>query len=178
MEISKEELQQILATAVGAAVAEVKKMNPIEQEQFDKQVEEKKRKRQFMAYLGRIEEEAMRRRRFGCSHSRWPSGHKLAGHPCPRGQGEWTTGGQMHGKGIATVICTRCATTWIFRASADETQAIIDGGLAGMAPPDESVCLHQRCNWCSEFFTHKEFSEHDVKACKAKAESFSEPILA
>lgn len=177
MEISKEELQQILATAVGAAVAEVKKMNPLEEEKFKKEMELKKRRDMMQVEMGRIEEESARRKRFGCSHSRYPNGHRLAGHPCPKGQGEWVTGGQMHSKGVASIICLRCGTAWLFKPDADEVQAIIDGGLVGMAPPNESKCLMQRCSWCNDFMTPAEFSTHDVKACKAKYEHVPEPVL-
>ena len=170
MEISKEELQQILATAVGAAVAEVKKMNPLEEEKFHKEMELKKRRNRMQVEFAKIEEEAARRKKFGCTHSRYPSGHRLAGNMCPRGQGEWMTSGQVNSKGIASMICVRCASVWLFKVNTEEMQNIIDGGLAGVAPPEESVCLHQRCYWCSDFFTQDEYKAHDKDACKAKAE--------
>lgn len=176
MEISKEELQNLLAAAIAAGVAESKKMNPLEEEEFKKQMELKRRRDMMQVEMGRIEEEAAKRKRYGCSHSRYANGHKLAGHPCPKGQGEWVTNGQMHSKGVASLICQRCGTAWIFRPDADEVQAIIDGGLSGMAPPDDSKCLGQRCSTCNEFFTPGEYESHNKVACKAKYEHI--PALA
>lgn len=177
MEISKEELQQLMSSVIGVALAESKKMNPLEQKAFDEQIEKDKRRRMMMVQLGKIEEEAARRKKYGCTHSRHPSGHKLAGHPCPRGQGEWVTGGQLHSRGIASVICLRCATTWLFRPRQEDIQGIIDGGLAGVAPPDDDSCLSQRCRSCSEFFTQDEYEAHDKDACKAKIDSLDSLLV-
>jgi hypothetical protein len=85
--------------------------------------------------LGKIEEEARERRKNGCTHTRHALGTKLAGHAAPRGQGEWTTGGQMHGDGTATITCTRCAYQWRFLPNHTEREYTQDSGLLGAAPP-------------------------------------------
>jgi hypothetical protein len=133
--LTKQDLVDIVAAAVSAA----NKLNPIEQRKLDEELASQKRKNLAAVEMGRIEEESMRRRRDGCSHSRYSMAQgKLGGHAAPKGQGEWTTGGQLHGNGTATLICTRCSWTWTFEPTRQERDFIEQQGMLGMAPPPES----------------------------------------
>lgn len=131
--ISKEDLKDILAAAIGAAKA----MNPLEEKAYKEKLAQEERKAKMVVALGRVEEEAALRKRNGCSHSRHASG-KLAGHACPKGQGEWVTSGQMHSNGKATMVCERCSTTWHWEPTVAERDYIENAGMLGMAPPEES----------------------------------------
>lgn len=172
MEISKEDLQKLLREVVAGAVAEARRMNPLEQRKYDEDLKREQRRREMMVELGRIEDAARARRKYGCSHQRYPaSAGKLAGHPCPNGQGEWTTGGQPHTGGLISLICTRCSTIWVWRATGEEYQFAVDTGMAGMAPPMESRCLSECCPWCNKMFTKDELKEHDPSKCHSRRQA-------
>src|SRR5215469_43192 len=159
IEMTPEQLQAILKAAVGEAVAQATKMNPIQQKQYDEEIAKEKRKNAMMHQLGKIEEEAARAKRDSCSHMRIAAG-KNAGMSAPRGAmgEEWCTGGQAYQDGTAMVICLRCSSTWRFRPSAEDYSAILQNGLLGaMPPPDEYVlcdgCLELKAKCrCAELF--------------------------
>lgn len=182
--LSKEQFQQLLEAVKGnqspdqmqkiveAAVLAARTLNPLEQKSMDERLALEKRRSRMQVEFGRIEEEAMRRKKFGCSHRRWPQGHKLAGHSCPRGQGEWTTGGQLTGRlgRVATMVCLRCGWTWAFRTTAEEAVDIGENGLLGVAPPPDDRLLSESCIYCNEPFTKSEYAHHDIEACRLKHE--------
>jgi len=155
MSITPEQLQEILRTVV----AESKRLNPIEQKEFDEKMKAEKRRLEMVKTMGQIEEQAQRNKRNGCSHMRYPAtAGKLSGMSAPRGGlgAEWTTGGQAYQDGTAVIICTRCSTTWRFRPSADYYAVILQNGLGGSPPPpqEETICegcfmLRAHCD-CAE----------------------------
>src|SRR5215472_9666368 len=127
IELTPQALQDLLRTAIAEAVSQATKLNPIEQRKLDEEMERERRKNAMMLQLGRIEEEAERRRKAGCTHKRFPaSAGKLAGQSAPRDAvgAEWATGGQAYQDGTAMVICLRCSSTWLFRPDANYYNAI------------------------------------------------------
>jgi hypothetical protein len=138
VQLSEEQLTRLLTAAVKAAQTP----NVLELREIEKQVEADKRRSLMAVEMGRAEEENMRRRKDGCSHSRYPmSMGKLGGHACSKGNGEWTTGGQLCGRDPQTgrpravLICTRCSWTWTFEPTMQELDYIEQSGLMGFAPP-------------------------------------------
>jgi hypothetical protein len=130
--LSKEDLSKLLEAAIRAAKAP----NVLEQKAIDEAIEKEKRRNLLMKELGKAEQETMLRRKNGCSHSRHPQGSgKRAGQPAPRGQGEWTTGGQLVGRDLAVLCCLRCAWTWQWQPTYEEREFILNEGMLGMAPP-------------------------------------------
>jgi hypothetical protein len=130
-------MEQVLEI-VKTFAAESKKMNPIEQKKYDDEIKAEERRKMMMVELGKAEEQAMINRKNGCSHSRHSmSAGKLGGHSCAKGAGEWTTGGQIHSDGTATMVCTRCSWTWHWQPTAREREYIDNAGMLGMAPPSE-----------------------------------------
>jgi hypothetical protein len=131
--------KQDLIDIVSAAVAASHQLNPIEQRKYEQELQAQKRRDLAAINLAKIEEENMRNRKNGCSHSRYPMAMgKLGGHNCPKGQGEWTTGGQLHSQDLATMICQRCSWTWQFKPTKAEYEYIEQNGMMGMTPPDDS----------------------------------------
>lgn len=163
-------LKDLLPGLMEATVRAVKAPNPVEERQMKEQLENDKRRMQAMLYFSRAQAEADWTKKHGCTHSRYANGHRQAGHPCPKGQGEWVTQAQVHGHGIASVICLRCSTIWLWKATADELQAILDGNLAGAAPPLEERCLSECCLYCHKMFSKAEFAEHDQETCQRRME--------
>jgi hypothetical protein len=142
--ISPEQLQELLKTAI----AEATKLNPIEQRKLDEELQKDRRRNQMMIQLGKIEEEAARRKRDGCSHMRHPAGSgKLAGQSAAKGSlgAEWCTGGQAYQDGLAMVICLRCSSTWLFRPDSNYYNAILQNGLLGEAPPSDEMTICPGC---------------------------------
>jgi hypothetical protein len=136
--------KQDLIEIVSAAVAAAHQLNPIEQRKYEQELQAQKRKDLAAVQLAKIEEENLRNRKNSCSHSRYPMAMgKLGGHNCPKGQGEWTTGGQMHDDDTATMICQRCSWTWHWKPALQERQYIEQNGMMSMAPPDESRLIKQ-----------------------------------
>ena len=130
--LTEDQLSRIIETAVKAA----RSPNVLEQRQIDEQIAADKRRSQMMVELGKTEEQAMKEKRDRCTHSRHPmTAGKFGGHPAPKGQGEWTTGGQMLGRKKAVLICTRCSYTWVFEPTDTEAEYIEQSGLQGFAPP-------------------------------------------
>lgn len=103
--LSREDLQALLEAVVKAAKAP----NALEQKAIDAEVERDRRRTMLMIELAKIEEQKQIARKNGCSHERYPQGHRHAGHPAPRGIGEFTTGGQLTGRELATLVCLRCS---------------------------------------------------------------------
>jgi hypothetical protein len=138
VQLSEEQLTRLLTAAVKAAQTP----NVLEQKEIEKAIEADKRRTLMAVEMGKAEEEHMRRRKEGCSHSRYPmSMGKLGGNPCQRGTGEWTTGGQLCGRNPQTgapralLICQRCAWTWQWEPNVQELDHIQETGLLGFAPP-------------------------------------------
>jgi len=157
--MTKEELAQVMsafaetlkadrATQVedlAAAIRAVRAPTVLEQKEIDAALEREKRKAKAMVELAKAEEEHMRRRKFGCSHMRYPEGGPRAGLDCPKGTaaGQWTTGGQVHGNGTATTLCLRCGWTWTWKPSFSELEYINSNGLLGQAPPPADRVIHE-----------------------------------
>lgn len=141
--MSPAQLQDMLI----AVLRESKKLNPVEQRELDNQLAADKRRNQMQAQLGRIEAEAIKRKKDQCSHQAYPAGHKLAGHSCRRGEGNWVTGGQAYQDGTAMLICLRCSSTFHFRPTPEYFNQILQNGLLGEAPPPPEQCL---CSSCRE----------------------------
>lgn len=142
--ITPEQLQELLR----AVVMESKKLNPLEQKEFDEKMAQERRKARMVADLGRAEEEAMKAKRNGCSHMRWPAtAGKNAGHSAPRGAlgAEWCTGGQAYQDGTAATICMRCSTVWRFKPTPEYYTAIVQNGLLGEAPPSDEHIICEGC---------------------------------
>lgn len=162
--MTQEQFNQLLE-ALGSS----KKMNPLEEIQYQQQVEAQKRA-QLMREGVQAEEQSQQRRKASCTHSRYPmSAGARGGLPCPKGQGEWTTGGQTLNNRHIVLICTRCARTWKWEATPEQLQAANDGGLLGIAPPSEDICL-QDCAYCNKPVKSKDLAEHEAQ-CKAALES-------
>lgn len=140
--LTKDELQELLSNAVAAAIGAAKALNPLEQKKYDEALAADERRKQMMVALGKIEEESARRKKEGCSHCRWPmSAGRNAGSAAPKGQGEWCTSGQIHGYDTIGLICQRCGTVWVYRATPQELEYAQQAGLLGMAPPPDSRLL-------------------------------------
>lgn len=149
---SYEQVQSMIKTAVESAVGAMNKMNPIEQRKFDEDMDREHRRNQMVLQLGKIEEEAAKRRKEGCTHLRYAAmSGKHAGEMAPKGSqmSEWMTGGQAYQNGLASLICLRCQTVWLFRPTMEYYNAIIQNGLYGEAPPSPE---HEICIGC---FEHK-----------------------
>lgn len=165
MEITHQQLQDMMAKTVAAAIAEMKKPNALELRQIEEAEAAEKRRAQMVKALGQAEAEAMRKRKSGCTHSVWPnSAGRLAGHSAPRGEGQWCTGGQQHGDGTISVICLRCANTWTFKATNEELQSVPDSGLLGAPVPPAERWI-QTCGYCNQPITgDKEYQKH-IETC-------------
>jgi hypothetical protein len=148
VEISQEALQELLKTVVAAAIAESKKLNPLDQKKYEEALAQEERRAKMIVQMGKIEEAAQIAKKNGCSHCRWPANSgKHAGYAAPRGQGEWTTGGQAYQDGTAVMVCSRCATTWRFRPTSEYYNYIIQNGMLSDPPPPDDQCL---CDGCLE----------------------------
>jgi hypothetical protein len=134
--INEDQLASVFAKAVEAAVKAARAPNAKEQREIDEEISAQKRKLIMIKELGKAEQEAMDRKKHGCSHSRFSmASGKLGGHACAKGQGEWTTGGQALDRKKAILICTRCSYTWTFEPDENEWAFIQDTGLMGFPPP-------------------------------------------
>ena len=134
--LTPSQLKDIIETAVKAASAP----NALEQKHLDEEMERERRKSSLAVMLAKVEEEARWRKQNSCSHSC----NDKTGESVPRGTGRWTTGGQIHGDDVATLICQRCATTWRFKPTLAEREYILNGpGLLGYAPPPLDRCLNR-----------------------------------
>jgi len=133
---SKDQFQQFLDKL---AEASQQRMNPLEEKKYKEEMEREKRRLAMQMESARIEIEKTNRRKYGCTHTR-----DKEGNSAPRGQGTWTTSGQVHGDDTITLICMRCGTDWHFKGSPNERDLAVNGphGLLGMAPPDESRVIN------------------------------------
>lgn len=147
VEMSKEQLQELLSTAVRSGVSgameHLTRMNPIEQRKFDDETAKDRRRDMLGVELGKAEEESTRRKQNGCTHSV----DRQTGEPVARGTGKWITGGQAYQDGTASLLCLRCNRTWRFRPSSEQYAAIVQVGMYGFAPPDLESTI---CNGCLE----------------------------
>lgn len=149
-----EQVQQLIKTAVETAITSAKALNPVEQKRFDEEMERDRRRTQMMIQLGKVEEEAAYRRKNGCTHKRYNmSAGKHGGEMAPRdaSNADWMTGGQAYQNGLASLICLRCQTVWMFRPTPEYYSAIMQNGLYGEAPPPEKDTL---CIGCLELKNH------------------------
>lgn len=142
--LTKEGLQELLK----AVLSENNKLNPIEQKQLEEQMQKEHRRSMLVVELGKQEEEKERRQKLGCSHRRDPETGDSVSKDSPIGQ--WTTGGQAYQNGLASIICTRCSTTWLFKPSPDYYAIILQNGLMRVAPPPAHQCY---CYGCLEMKT-------------------------
>ena len=134
--ITASQLQNIIESAVKAASAP----NALEQKRLDEEMDRERRKARLAVELAKVEEEARWRKQNSCSHSC----NDKTGQSVARGTGRWTTGGQIHGDDVATLICQRCSTTWRFKPTHEEREYILNGpGLMGYAPPPMERCINR-----------------------------------
>jgi hypothetical protein len=148
--LTKDDLKDLITAATTAAVAAAMRPNAKEQKEIDDQIAADKRKSLMMVEMGKAEQEAMDRKKYGCSHSRHPmSAGKLGGHNCRKGTGEWTTGGQFCGKNPKTgvpyayLVCTRCSFGWKWEPNVQELEYLQENGFMGLEPPEESRLLKE-----------------------------------
>src|SRR6516225_8112842 len=144
LNISPEQLQEILKTVLQQA----NQLNPIEQRKLDEELAREHRRNLLMVELGKQEELKELRKRNGCTHMRDPK----TGDNVARGTpyGEWTTGGQAYQNGLASLICTRCSTVWLFKPEAEYYNYILQNGMMKQPPPAEEFCY---CMGCLELKT-------------------------
>jgi hypothetical protein len=147
--LTEDQLNSMIAKAVEAGVRASKALNPLEQKAYDEQIAAEQRKQQMIVELGKAEEQAMWQKKHGCSHSRYSAqAGKLGGHACPKGTGEWTTGGQFQGEEagtgipLATLCCSRCAWTWHWKPTPQERHQLEENGFLGYPPPSEDRLLN------------------------------------
>jgi hypothetical protein len=138
--LTHEQLQQLMEAAIRAAKAP----NPIEEKQIQEQIERERRRNLMMTEMGRIEEQSRLHKQNSCSHKR----HETKGHNVARHEpGVWTTGGNLLGakEDVAGLICVRCATTWKFRPTPEESEYFRNApeGMNGFPPPPEERCIKE-----------------------------------
>jgi len=167
-ELMKEQ-QDNFAKQMATTIAEITKMNPLQQKAYDEQMMQEKRKANMVLALGRAEEEAAHKKKHGCSHMIYPAGHRRAGEGAPRGAmgAEFITGGQAYQNGTAMVMCLRCQQVWLFRPNPDFYNAILQNGLLGEQPPAEEYLL---CNGCLEPKKQCKCAERNDNYRQARAE--------
>ena len=69
LNITAEQLQEMMTQVVTAAVAESKRLNPIEERKLQEQMEADKRRALLSVQLARDEAAAQNRKKHGCSHT-------------------------------------------------------------------------------------------------------------
>lgn len=131
---SAEQLQEFMAKAMAAAVAEARKMTPMEDRKYKEEVERDRRRTLMAVELAKAEDQIQRNRMLGCSHKCDPRTGLAVGRD--RADGMWTTSGQLHGNDQATLVCYRCAWPWRWVTNAAERDYINNVGMLNMAPPD------------------------------------------
>ncbi len=142
--LSKEDIRNLLTEAMAAAVNLPRAMNPMEKKQYEEEIKREKRRAILSVELGKAEAEKRYRQQTGCTHSRLSTAAGArAGQPAPRGQGEWTTGGQVHGYDTIGLVCLRCSTSWQFKATPQEIEFANQVGLLGFAPPPIERCINK-----------------------------------
>lgn len=163
-----EQVQQLIKTAVETAIGAANRMNPIEQRKYDDEMDRERRRSEMMLQLGKIEEEAARRRREGCTHMTFTmSAGKRAGEMAPLGSAnaEWKTGGQAYQNGLASLVCLRCQTVWLFKPTPEYYSAIVQNGLLGEAPPPPKDTI---CIGCFELKDHCKCDEINARLRSTK----------
>lgn len=138
-----EQLQELMSKVVASAVAESKKLNPIEERKLKEQLEADRRRALLAVQLAKDETSAMMRKKYGCSHM----ADLKTGQPVQKGAfgGNWTTGGQVHSNGTITLVCLRCNWEWRFKATDAEKQYALDAehGLLYFPPPGDERLLKE-----------------------------------
>jgi len=143
IEMTPEQLQELLARAVGAAVdkavAAAKAMNPLEQKRYNEEVDMETRKAALREAVSRDKERTRNARR-NCTHSRDNIGKYVA-----KGTGVWTTSGQLHADDTISLLCLRCQMTWVFKSAPWERELFHTGehGLLGLTPPADDRLLNR-----------------------------------
>lgn len=133
--LTKADLQELLASVM----AQSKQMNPLEQQQYDEEVKRTKNRREFEVAMAKQEEELQRRKQTSCTHAKdSKTGNAVLANGI---NSSWTTGGQAHGNGTATLVCLRCGTPWHFKPSPSEYSFILENGLMGSAPPPKELLV-------------------------------------
>src|SRR6185437_16876350 len=161
---SHDQVQELLrqqAEMFKGVISELKKPNPLEERKLREELEKDQRRKLAMVELGKAEEFARTNRQKTCTHSRDDKGNYVS-----KGQGTWTTGGNVSTSGIGSLVCLRCSKTWRWRASAAEREYSENVGLLGFTPPHDDICLHQ-CVHCSKDFEMKLLREHEA-SCPLK----------
>jgi hypothetical protein len=135
LSITAEQLQEMMR----AILVESKKPTLLEQREIDKATAEDHRRDQMMIQMAKIEEEAQRKKKFGCSHMRYVAGTRNGGHAAPKGafNAEWATSGQGLQDGTAVWVCQRCSTAIRFKPDSNQYNEILQNGMLGYAPPPE-----------------------------------------
>lgn len=113
MELTKDQLESLIAKAIETAVRVAKE--PTEEEQMKKlqEEEERDRRRKEAVELARVEEESKKAAWASCSHTK-PNGQR-------------SVSGQIHSDGLVHPICLRCQFPFPpFKPSAEQiTSGII-----------------------------------------------------
>lgn len=142
IEMTPEQLQQLLKAAVqGAvdtAVTAAKQMNPLEQRKYNEELANEERKKLLREAVGRDKMRVLNAKK-NCTHSRDNIGKYV-----PKGQGVWTTSGQLHSDDTISLLCLRCQRTWVFKSLPWERELFHTGehGLLGLAPPSDERLLN------------------------------------
>lgn len=133
MYISKEDLQELLVSAMSAAASEARRMTPLEERKYKEEVARERRRDRMSIELAKAEEQNQRNKMLGCSHKCDPKTGLAVGRDRP--DGLWTTAGQLHGNDLATLCCIRCGWTWRWKTNPGERDYINNVGMLNMAPP-------------------------------------------
>ena len=132
---SPEQLQEFMAKAMAAAVAEARKMTPMEERKYKEELEKERRRDVLAIEMAKAEEQMQRNRRLGCSHKCDPKTGLAVGRDRP--DGLWTTAGQLHASDLASLVCIRCAWVWRWETSPADRDYINTVGMLNMAPPPQ-----------------------------------------
>lgn len=129
--MTAEQLQEVLTKVLSTGIAEAKRMNPVEEDQYEKQMETKLRRELASIEHARVEEEAQKRKMLGCPHH-----VDKEGNPCrPQDGGKWITQGQVHSEGLLSLLCLRCNKTWMWKGTAEEISLALENGMKRWNPP-------------------------------------------
>lgn len=131
--MTAEDLQNLLATAMTAAVSEARKMSPLEERKYKEEVDRERRRDRMGVELAKAEAQNQLNKMYGCSHRCDPKTGLAVGSD--RADALWTTGGQLHSNDLATLSCMRCGWRWTWVTTPNERDYINNAGMLRMAPP-------------------------------------------